>query len=73
MITLRTVFRLLTLLISLFAYAQAAESAAVVTPPAVPNGDCMDCHEAEFKPLKKGEPAVWKGVRPEVFKKSVHG
>ena len=33
----------------------------------------MDCHEAEFKPRKKGEQPVWIGVRPEVFAKSVHG
>jgi hypothetical protein len=66
--------RLLTLFICLVACVRAAEPVAV-TPakPAVPNSDCMDCHEAEFKPLKKGEPAVWTGVRAEIFKKSVHG
>ena len=66
----RPVWRLLTLLFFSVASACAAEGAPVA---AVPNGDCMDCHEAEFKPLKKGEPAVWVGVRPEVFTKSVHG
>lgn len=66
--------RLLALFVCLFACASAGEPVAV-TPakPAVPNSDCMDCHEAEFKPLKKGEPAVWTGVRPEILKKSVHG
>jgi cytochrome b subunit of formate dehydrogenase len=33
----------------------------------------MDCHEAEFKPRKKGLPPEWIGVKPEVFAKSVHG
>ncbi len=42
-------------------------------PPVVPNTECMDCHEAEFKPKKKGEPPQWIGVRPAVFAKSVHG
>ena len=40
--------------------------------PAVPNSDCMDCHEAEFKSRQKGQPAEWIGVRPELFAKSVH-
>ncbi len=42
----------------------------------VPNSDCLDCHEAE-PPAKvkeaKGKPAKPTGVRPELFKKSVHG
>ncbi len=52
-----------------------APTSAILAPkaPAVPNSDCMDCHEAEFKPRKKGQPPVWIGVRPEVFAKSVHG
>jgi len=41
--------------------------------PAIPNSECMDCHEAEFKPRKKGLPAEWIGVKPEDFAKSVHG
>ncbi len=41
--------------------------------PAVPNSECMDCHEGEFKAPKKGLPPVWIGVRPELFAKSVHG
>jgi cytochrome b subunit of formate dehydrogenase len=51
-------------------------SAAITAPaalPVVPNSECMDCHEAEFKPRKKGLPKEWIGVRPEVFAKSVHG
>ena len=68
-----TLFRL-ALLAGLFVSAHAAEPAVTVaSAPAVPNSECMDCHEAEFKPRKKGEPAVWSGVRPEVFAKSVHG
>jgi hypothetical protein len=57
----------------------AANAAAVESPmappkpPAVPNGECMDCHEAEFKPRKKGLPPEWVGVKPLVFAKSVHG
>jgi len=39
----------------------------------VPNGDCMDCHEAEPLPKSKGGPAKFTGVRPASFKKSVHG
>ncbi len=54
--------------------AFAAENpASLVKPPAVPNSECMDCHEAEFKPRKKGLPPEWVGVKPEVFAKSVHG
>lgn len=41
-------------------------------PSLVPNSECMDCHEAEFKARKKGQPKEWVGVRPEVFAKSVH-
>ena len=40
---------------------------------AVPNSECMDCHEAGFKARKKGQSKEWVGVRPEVFAKSVHG
>ena len=40
---------------------------------AVPNSECMDCHEAGFKARKKGQPKEWVGVRPKVFAKSVHG
>ncbi len=50
-----------------------AEPAAAEAPKPPANSDCMDCHEAEFKPRKKGEQPVWVGVKPEVFAKSVHG
>src|ERR1041385_6298375 len=67
-------------LLLLIAVSRAVGAAEVSPPspsaaakPAVPNSDCMDCHEGEFKPRKKGEPAVWIGVRPEQFAKSVHG
>ena len=49
---------------------------APVTPaakPAVANSECMECHEAEFKPRKRGQPPEWIGVRPEIYAKSVHG
>jgi cytochrome b subunit of formate dehydrogenase len=58
----------------------AAETPAVKTeapiakaPPAVANSECLDCHEAEFKARKKGQPKEWVGVKPENFAKSVHG
>ncbi|MDP1581329.1 MAG: hypothetical protein Q8M02_13725 [Candidatus Didemnitutus sp.] len=41
-------------------------------PPAVPNSECMDCHEAEFKARKKGQPKEWVGIRPEAFASSAH-
>ena len=50
-----------------------AESTVERTPPAVPNSECMECHEAEFKSPKKGEPKVWIGVKPEAYADSVHG
>ncbi len=40
--------------------------------PAVPNTECLDCHEAEFKPRKKGQPAEWVGVKSEAFARSAH-
>jgi len=52
--------------------ADAWAAPAVVKAPAVPNSECMDCHEAEFKPRKKGLAAEWIGVRPELFAKSIH-
>ena len=48
----------------------APKPAAVA--PAVPNSACMECHEAEFKPRKKGQPPEWIGIRPETYAKSVH-
>ncbi|MDQ5980416.1 MAG: hypothetical protein QG602_3393 [Verrucomicrobiota bacterium] len=57
---------------------RAAEETALPLPEAaaptvVPNSECMDCHEAEFKARKKGQPKEWIGVQPEFFGKSVHG
>ena len=48
------------------------EPAVAAPPPVVPNSECMDCHEAEFKARKKGQPKEWVGVRPELFEKSAH-
>ncbi|MFI5335743.1 MAG: cytochrome c3 family protein, partial [Opitutales bacterium] len=53
--------------------AGAAETAAPAkAPPAVPNSDCLDCHEAEFKPRKKGQPAEWIGVKSEAYAHGAH-
>ena len=52
--------------------AAKAEPAAATAKP-VANTECMDCHEAEFKPRKKGAAPEWIGVRAEGFAKSVHG
>lgn len=53
-----------------------AGEAEVVTgtkpAPVVPNSECMDCHEAEFKARKRGQPMEWVGVRPEPFANSAH-
>lgn len=55
-----------------FVRASSAEL-AVKPAPAVPNKECLECHEAEFKARKKGQPKEWVGVRPEIFAASVHG
>jgi formate dehydrogenase gamma subunit len=57
----------------LFPSPARAEDPAVTAPPPVPNSECMDCHEAEFKARQKGGPKEWVGVRPEAFARSVHG
>ncbi|RXK55516.1 DUF4405 domain-containing protein [Oleiharenicola lentus] len=41
-------------------------------PPVVPNSECMDCHEAEFKSRKKGQPKEWIGIKPEPYAHSAH-
>ena len=71
--------RMLALVLFAAGLGYAAEP-AVVAPitapaakPAVANSECMECHEAEFKPRKKGLAPEWIGVRPEVFAKSIHG
>ncbi len=62
--------------------AKAAPPAATQTPaaparakaaPAVANSECLDCHEAEFKPRKKGMKPEWIGVKSEAFAHSAHG
>ena len=55
------------------AKAEQAATPAAATSPAVANSECMDCHEAEFKPRKKGLAPEWIGVKPEVFAHSAHG
>ena len=55
------------------ALAAAPETPEVTKPEPVPNSECLDCHEAEFVPRKKGQEPEWVGVRPELFAKSVHG
>lgn len=54
-------------------WLHAVDALLAKPPPAVPNSDCMDCHEAEFKPRKKGGTPEWIGVRPEIYAQSVHG
>ena len=66
--------RIFTLSVLAFAAIAVPRSRAEEKPaPAVPNSDCLDCHEAEFKSRKKGLPKEWVGVRPAEFAKSVHG
>ncbi len=55
------------------AFAATPETPEVTKPEPVPNSECLDCHEAEFVPRKKGQEPEWVGVRPELFAKSVHG
>jgi cytochrome b subunit of formate dehydrogenase len=50
-----------------------APVAVTKAEPAVPNSECLDCHEAEFKSRKRGQPKEWVGVKPDEFAKSVHG
>ncbi len=52
--------------------AEDAKTALIKTPPAVPSQECWDCHEAEFKAPKRGQPKQWVGVRREHFAQSVH-
>ncbi len=59
---------------ALSAFGQTAPATpAAKPPPVVPNSECMECHEAEFKARKAGKPKEWVGVRPEEFAKSIHG
>lgn len=50
----------------------ASSPAAAEKKPAVANTECLDCHEAELKALKPGEPKVWVGVRSETYAHSAH-
>lgn len=62
-------------LLVMLAAAGAAEPSGYrrpAGPPVVPNSECMDCHEAEFKSRKKGLPKEWIGVKPEAFARSAH-
>lgn len=64
----------LAIFLSSAAWLHAADETALTKPPpVVPNSECMDCHEAEFKARTRGGPKEWVGVRPELFAASVHG
>ncbi len=58
-------------------FARLGHAAEAVSPvkaaTVVPNSECMDCHEAEFKARKKGQAPEWIGVKPDVFAHSAHG
>ena len=43
------------------------------TAPAGPNSECLDCHEAEWRAARKGQPPEWIGVKPDVYAHSAHG
>lgn len=60
----------LALGIILAAGLRAAGFAAA--PPVVPNSECLECHEAEFKSRKRGLPKEWVGVKSEAFARSAH-
>jgi len=67
-------FRPLRTALALFILGASPLPAADDAPAkSVPNSECMDCHEAEFKARKKDQPREWVGVRPELFAASVHG
>ncbi|MCF7761379.1 MAG: cytochrome c3 family protein, partial [Cephaloticoccus sp.] len=53
-------------------HATSADSEET-SPQVVPNSECMDCHEAEFKARTKGAAKEWIGIRSEVYTHSVHG
>ncbi|MEI6106652.1 MAG: cytochrome c3 family protein [Opitutae bacterium] len=63
----------LSLLLLLAAASGAVEEAnAAKAVPAVPNSECMECHEAELKARKKGMKPEWIGVKPEAYAQSAH-
>ncbi len=62
-------------LLVLLTAARAAELSGYrkpEAPPVVPNSECLDCHEAEFKARKKGQPKEWIGVKPDAYAHSAH-
>lgn len=62
-------------LLVLLTAARAAEPSGYrkpEAPPIVPNSECLDCHEAEFKARKKGQPKEWIGVKPDAYAHSAH-
>ncbi len=48
------------------------QAAAAEKKPAIANTECLDCHEAELKAPKPGEPKVWIGVKSEAYAHSAH-
>jgi cytochrome b subunit of formate dehydrogenase len=52
---------------------ESPPAAPATKAPAIPNSECLECHEAEFKPRKKGLPPEWIGVKPEAYAHSAHG
>jgi nitrate/TMAO reductase-like tetraheme cytochrome c subunit len=65
-------FWLAVLLLAATGRAADVAAAPAKTAPAVPNSECLDCHEAEFKPRKKGLAPEWIGVKPDVYAHSAH-
>ena len=65
--------RLGLLLATLTAAHARGEEPALAAPAPIPNSECMDCHEAEFRARKRGQPKEWVGIRPELFERSAHG
>lgn len=61
------------MLLAAWSWSPLPAATPVKPPPAVPNDECMDCHEAEFKARTKGGPKEWIGVRMEAYEASVHG
>lgn len=60
------------LLTGLAMRAEPEAAASAKPPPVVPNSECMDCHEAEFKSRKRGQPKEWIGVKPDAYAHSAH-
>ncbi len=56
-----------------FSAAEPPSAAHAAKSPVIPNSECLDCHEAEFKPRKQGMQPAWIGVKPDVYARSAHG